>query len=173
MLLPVGLNFRDFSMEYLTISNLLPQNEFIELKSFMESNNMPWFFYPTVGDIKDNSDSYFTHTFFDNGVVNSNYFNMLFPILRTLKDKKLIRARANLYTPKQNLIEHAKHTDYDFKHKTLILYVNTNDGFTRLGDDIIINSVENTGVLFDGSEIHNSTNCTNAPCRINIVISYF
>ena len=159
-------------MIYSVINKLLPQDTFIDFKNSMESNNMPWFFYPHVGDSNDNSDLYFTHTFYDNGVINSNYFNMLLPILNNLEVKNLLRARANLYVPKKNLIEHTKHVDYEFEHKTIIFYVNTNDGFTRLEDNTIINSVENTAVLFNGSKIHNSTNCTNAPCRITVSINY-
>jgi len=159
-------------MNYSIITNVLPLETFGSVKKFMESNEIPWYFYPAVGHSDDSSDSYFTHTFFDNGSINSNSFSILNPVLDVLKCTNLLRVRANLYTAKPTLIEHARHTDFDYEHKAFIFYVNTNDGFTRLEESVVINSIENQGVFFDGSKNHNSTNCTNAPCRITLSVNY-
>lgn len=54
-----------------------------------------------------------------------------------------------------------------------IFYLNTNDGFTILNGETKINSVENRILLFDPSELHSSTTCTNDKCRVNVNFNYF
>jgi hypothetical protein len=64
------------------------------------------------------------------------------------------------------------HVDQNFKHKGIILYVNNNDGYTKLIDGTKIESIENRALFFDSSKKHCSTTCTNAESRINININY-
>ena len=75
--------------------------------------------------------------------------------------------------PRTNEIEHhGKHTDYKFKHRGALFYINTNDGLTILDDGTEVESVENRLILFDSSKPHNSTTCTNTTCRITINFNY-
>ena len=53
-----------------------------------------------------------------------------------------------------------------------IFFVNSNDGFTILDDDTMIESVENRILFFDSSKLHNSTNCTNEKVRVNINFNF-
>jgi len=159
--------------EYRIIDNLLPEQDFLVLKELMEGRNFPWFYTSYVADQLDFSDSYFNHTFYANGLPNSNNYSSLEPILKQIDCKAMIRARANLYPSKKKIIEHAQHVDLPFDHKAMILYINTNNGFTCLKDGTRIESVANRALFFNGGELHNSTTCTDSPCRINISISYF
>ena len=159
--------------EFRIVEDFLPPQYFLPLKEYMEGNSVPWYFRPRVADASDNSDSYFTHTFYKNSAPNSSDFPILEPILERIDYKALIRVRANLYVAKKEFIEHGRHTDFPYEHQVMILYINTNNGFTRLEDGTKIDSIANRAVFFDASKPHNSTNCTDEPCRINLNISYF
>lgn len=161
-------------MSYTVIDDFLPKDLFEELYKALDTKHFPWYTDSKgIAYDGDNTDKFFIHTFYVNGTPNSDKFHVLEPILNKLNPKALIRARANLYVNNTNLIEHGSHVDYAYEHKAFILYLNTNDGFTRMDDGSIVNSVANRGVFFDGSLRHNSTNCTDAPCRMNISINYF
>jgi hypothetical protein len=155
------------------IDNFLNEEEFATFKNLILDKELPWFFAPTVADSNDFSDSYFIHTLYNNFTVNSSFFSLLQPILKKLEAKALIRCRILRYVGREKLIEHNKHTDFDFPHNTCILYLNTNDGFTRLHDNSCVQSVENRALISDGSLEHNSTNCTNANFRLVLTINYF
>ena len=158
-------------MDYKIVDDFLPQNEFEMLESMMA--NLPWFLVNGVAYADDASDNYFLHMLYENSRPNSEYFERLFPVLAKLDIKSLIRVKANLYTRNTQFIEHGKHEDFKFPHKAFILYLNTNNGFTRMSDGTVVNSVANRGVFFNGHEPHNSTNCTDQPYRMNISINYF
>ena len=85
----------------------------------------------------------------------------------------LMRIKANLYYKTPTLKEHPEHMDYDFPHKGAIYYINDNDGYTVLKGKHKIKSEANSLLLFDPSEPHNSTSCTDAKARININFNYF
>jgi hypothetical protein len=161
-------------MSYKVVDNFLPKSEFKAVLDAMTTGFFPW--YSTLRGIAhkgDQSDKYFIHVFYENGKPNSDYFEILFPILTKIEVKALVRAKANLYTRNTKLIEHGKHVDFEYPHKAFILYLNTNNGFTRMPDGTVVNSVANRGVFFSGHETHNSTNCTDELFRTNISINYF
>jgi hypothetical protein len=160
-------------MNHTVIDNYLTNEELEAIKKIVCGARFPWFYGDYVSGPGDNKDFYFIHTFYGNNTINSNFFSEFTPILEKIKPKALIRGRALLYIGKNKLIEHGKHIDFDYPHKTFILYLNTNDGFTRLHDGQCINSVENRALFFDGSLEHNSTNCTDQKTRKLITISYF
>jgi hypothetical protein len=157
---------------YKVINNFLLEKEFNDIKNIIMGGNFPWFYNPFVNE-EDANNFYFTHTFFDYSKVNSNYYEVLNPVIEKLEIKALIRAKGNLYSKTEQLIEHGKHIDCSFKHKGAIFYVNTNNGFTILEDGTKIESIENRLLMFDSSKLHSSTNCTDKKCRININFNYF
>jgi len=93
-------------------------------------------------------------------------------IVHDLEVKSLIRARINLYTNIGKLLEHDYHQDFKYPHKTAVLYFNTCDGYTGFRDSKV-ESVENRVVLFDGSNEHYSTTCTDQKVRVVLSVSYF
>ena len=155
------------------IDNFIDEENFSQFKNEILKDNFPWFFINSVGGPTDFSDSYFIHTFYNNSTVNSNFFSLLQPILKKLEPKALIRCRILRYIGKEKFIEHEKHTDFSFSHNVCVLYINTNDGFTRLHDNSCVQSVENRALISDGSLEHNSSNCTNADFRLVLTINYF
>ena len=89
-----------------------------------------------------------------------------------MEAKAFIRIKANLYPRTDTIIHHKDHVDYTFEHKAAILYLNTNDGFTVIGDKKI-ESVANRMLLFNPQIPHHSTTCTDTQFRSNINFNYF
>ena len=156
------------------IDNFLPKEEFLKIKDFVMSPDIPWYFNKKINTHHNKKDTtcYFTHQFFNN--FNQSYcFKHLTPILNKLDIKSLIRVKGNLY-PKTNKLEiHKPHIDYHFIHKACIFYINTNNGLTILENKTKIESIENRMLFFDANKMHSSTNTTNEKCRININFNYF
>lgn len=160
-------------MKHTVVDNFLSDDQFEGIVNLIGGNMFPWFFGGAIAHEKDGSDFYFTHSFYEDHAVNSGSFKELRPLIDKIKPKALLRVRALQYIGRDKLLEHAPHTDFLFPHQTCVLYLNTNDGFTRLNDDTCVSSVKNRALFFDGSEVHNSTNCTSKQRRIVVTVNYF
>tara|TARA_Y100001938_G_C7854847_1_gene312622 strand:- start:100 stop:579 length:480 start_codon:yes stop_codon:yes gene_type:complete len=152
--------------------NFLDQKNFNDLKKI--SLDFPFYFADHVAYENHKDGYYFTHTIYEKYQVNSQpAFQLIMPILYKLKAKALWRAKINLYPSTNKIIEHKQHKDTDFKCKTFLISLNTCNGFTRIGKNIKVPSIENQGVFFDSMTPHNSTTCTDESVRLNININYF
>ncbi|NBW58518.1 hypothetical protein EBR43_12250 [bacterium] len=118
---------------------------------------------------------YFTHMFFKDYMITSNLFQIIVPIINMLQVNALMRVKANFYTNqvKDQVMSHPSHRDHEVTHKAAIYYVNTNNGYTILEDGTKIESIANRILLFDGSTLHSSTDCSDQPYRVNINFNYF
>ena len=157
------------------IDNFLDQDYFDHLKNCVFSTQFPWVFCQEVANLGEMNDEhfFFTHRLFDRLEPLSSFMKELdHLIVHDLEVKSLIRARINLYTNIGKLLEHDYHQDFKYPHKTAVLYFNTCDGYTGFGDNKV-ESVENRVVLFDGSNEHYSTTCTDQKVRVVLSVSYF
>tara|TARA_R110000803_G_scaffold73182_1_gene136956 strand:- start:15 stop:509 length:495 start_codon:yes stop_codon:yes gene_type:complete len=162
---------------YEVIDNFLDNEDFNILKKNMLGGFFPWYFSNEVTesskDEKLSKNYYMIHSFYDKQSNDrSNHFSLLNPILNKLNINSLIRIKGNLYPHSNKLIYHKKHRDYEYKHNGAIFFLNSNDGFTILNDNINIKSIANRILFFDSSKSHNSTNCTNEKVRVNINFNY-
>ena len=64
------------------------------------------------------------------------------------------------------------HTDYSYKHKGCLLYMNDNNGCTYFENEIVTPKA-NRAVLFDPSISHSSSLCDDQKRRITINFNYF
>jgi len=153
------------------IDNFLPKNKFKELKNlfFDTSNVFPWFFCDYTAHEKDKSDFYFYHFLFKDQNITSPFFNKIVPILT---NKKIYRAKCNLYTKKNKKIFTNYHVDLNFPHKVLLYSINTNNGFTLFENGDKVLSKKNRAIIFDGKIKHKSVSQTDEIVRINININY-
>jgi len=166
-------------MDYEVIDNYLPKEVFENIKNKIidENLNFPWYYnkfvaYRKRGEIDDHF--YLVHIIYNEYKINSDFYNDLIPIINKISPKSLIRIKVNAYPKIGNeLIVHDPHSDYAFKHKGAIFYLNTNNGKTVLEDGTKIDSIENRILFFDPSKPHSSTNCTDAKMRFNINMNYF
>jgi hypothetical protein len=160
-------------MKHTVVDNFLPDNQLEALTALVGGNMFPWFFGGAIAHESDGSDFYFSHSFYEDHAVNSNLFKDLRPLVEKVNPKALLRVRALQYIGRDKLLEHAPHIDFSFPHQTCVFYLNTNDGFTRLTDGTCVGSLKNRALFFDGSEYHNSTNCTSDRRRMVITLNYF
>ena len=162
-------------MQYEVIDDYLPKEEFEKIKGFMMGEDFPWFYKPdvTFDQLEQSKTMYFIHMFYKNSMPNSNFFELIFPLLNKLNIKGLIRVKANMYPNIGQDVENLPHVDYEFEHKGAIFYINTNNGPTVLEDGTKIDAVENRILFFDSSKKHYSTHCTDQKVRVNININYF
>ena len=151
------------------IDNLLEEKQVLEIEQELVKDTFPWFYQNCVTH-KDIYNYYFTHMFYRDGE-QSRYFNLIIPILKKIKFKKLIRVKGNLYTNINKVLDHPRHVDFNYTTKGALFYLNTNNGPTTVGNKKI-ESVRNRLLLFNSSQEHNSTTCTDAKIRLNININY-
>ena len=162
-------------MNYKITDNFLSENCFEKIYSEITQKYFPWYLQDKINDNEkeSNLNFYFSHTFF-NKKINSDFFPIWEELITKINCKTLIRIKANLYPKTDAIIEHAKHIDItDIENTTTALYyVNTNNGFTNLNDEIKINSVKNRFVEFDNNVLHNSSTCSDEKFRLTVVVNY-
>jgi hypothetical protein len=155
------------------IDNYLNKEDHLMLKTLMESNEFPWFYVKKKVSTEEGLFKFqFEHLFYRDNNINSNYFKYIQSILNKLKPLSLIRIKANLNTPSENIVECANHLDQKFKCKVAIYYVNNNNGYTKIGKEKVL-SKENRIVLFNSNVKHLGTNSTNCNNRMLINFNYF
>jgi hypothetical protein len=156
------------------IDNYLAPDLFnIVQNTILLSQNTPWFMNTDVSGHGVEKHPYFTHLMHHDHRANSNHFDQcIVPILFMFNAKALLRVKVNLYPRTETLYHYHDHYDYDFEHKAAILYLNTNDGYTVIGDEKV-ESIANRLLRFDATKMHHSTTCTDQQYRANINFNYF
>jgi hypothetical protein len=160
--------------------NFLPQDTFRKIADTIMSTEFPWHFSPgktRADEIKENKNIFqFVHVFYMNHSWRSPYGEILHPILDSLKPYAIARIKANLTTITPEIIQYSYHRDLGeslVKSKTACFYINTNNGMTRFNSGEEVKSVANRLVLFESSDLHAGTSCTDEPFRIVINFNYF
>jgi len=157
------------------VNNFLPQDEFDKLKTLITKEEFPWYHIQSmVVDKKDNL-GYFTHSFYNNNLINSNYYSdYIVPILNKLDAKAVVEVRSNLF-PSVFFNKSEWHVDRTFNCKTAILYLNSCDGGTEFKMNIhkFIQAEENKMVIFNSSLEHRACTSTNTDYRYIINFNYY
>jgi len=162
-------------MKYKIIDNYLPDDVFKNIKNILLGDRtFPWYFEKTLNynHVKDSTDFYLSHNICEKNLQNSSYLDLFKIFIDNLKMKAILRIKCNLYPATQKIIKHPMHIDYDIEHKGALFYVNTNNGYTEIEDNIKIKSIENRLLLFNPNKLHRSTNCTDKQVRCNVIFNY-
>ena len=159
-------------MNHQVIDNYFPTDFFKNLTSNVFNSDFPWCFSPKVNNDQEDNSGYFVHKIYEDNAPKSPLWDEMRYMLSRLKATAILRAKVNFYLKTPEIVEHSRHIDLEIPHKGAILYLNTCDGYTRLADGTKVESVENRILLFDSSQLHNSTSTTNALGRLNININY-
>jgi hypothetical protein len=154
------------------IENFLKKDDLNNLKNQFLSNTFPWYFQDFKVE-KNDGDFQYTHLFFDNNRINSNYFDLIEPFLSLLNIKSIVRIKLNLTTRENKIKKFKFHTDFDFNCKTAIFYLNTNNGKTIFKNKKEIESVENRIVMFSSNLEHTGTTHTDTQYRMVLNLNYF
>jgi len=168
------------------IDNFLSKEDFHRLENALlgYTSGFPWFLSVVVtGDAEiecsENSNWQLCHSFYD-VPKGPDYrpmptMSLILPILEKLEPKILIRVKANLNHRTEQVEVHSYHTDVPEDElapmsKTAVFYVNSNDGYTIFEDGERVDSVANRLLMFDATQKHSGSTCTNEKfrCVINI-----
>lgn len=162
------------------IDNFLDKNYFSQIQqTLIHESQFPWYYNESVVYEENNLDNYqFTHMFYNNMAPQSDFYRFIIPILEKLNVLSLIRIKANLIPKNADIIEHGYHTDLysvgsSIVHKTAVLYLNTNNGYTLFRDGSKVNSLANRICIFNSDLEHTGTTCTDEKCRVVINLNYF
>ena len=144
------------------------------------SSMFPWHYSNIIDSIEDDVDKFqFIHLFYVE-FTNSQYANILSPILRLLQPLSLFRIKANLITRTPEIVEYSFHSDMSMLSEerrkqwtTSIFYINTNNGYTKFKTGSKVESVENRMVSFPSNMKHKGTSCTDEKTRVVINFNYY
>jgi|TARA_R100000781_G_scaffold5160_1_gene5882 hypothetical protein len=152
--------------------NFLPKDIYKELKNSMMSDHFPWYFNDGVNNLPDKYFQ-FTFVFIKNGQYQcwGQWQDVMIPVLKHIKHKKINRIKANLLTATDKIIEHEFHIDQE-KGKTGILYLDNSNGYTKFKNGKKIKSEENKYVEFDSILEHTGSSCTDKKRRVVINFNY-
>ena len=181
-------------MKVKIIDNFLDQNTFENIHNEIMGCEFPWYFNESIDFLSGEGERFqFIHAFYIDvsegyQVVHSASFKFLIPIIEKLKSKILVRVKANLLTQTPNIIENKFHIDREppqgrevlslrdverlKPYTTSILYMNTNNGYTKFEDGTTVKSEANRMATFPASLRHLGTTCTDEKIRVVINFNY-
>ena len=115
------------------IDNYLDEINFKDLYEVMNSSGFHWFYMNNKSsNDTDNVFNYqFVHGFYRAPKITSPYFPLIIPIIEKIGiretnfSEKLIRIKANLNPPSNDLVKYSMHKDQKYFCKAAIYYVNT------------------------------------------------
>jgi hypothetical protein len=154
--------------------NFLPKDVFKTLKDTMMGEYFPWYFNSFVNrEWEKETNFQFTFTFIDQGEEEcwGKWIDIMRPVLKHIKHKKINRVKANLLTRTDKIIEHGMHTDQE-KGTTGILYLDNSNGYTKFNDGKKVSSEENKYVEFNSTIKHTGSTCTDEMRRVVINFNY-
>lgn len=154
--------------------NFLVDTESDQIKSVLLSDNFPWYYseYKVKNNREEKHNHQFVHMFYFDHSPRSQFFYLVEPIIKKLNVKSIVRIKANITSCTDNLIVYDDHVDVDFECKTAVYYVNTNNGYTKIGEEKIY-SKENRLASFNSQIYHTGTSCTDQSVRCVINFNYF
>lgn len=158
-----------------TKDNFLNDTYFKELETEFTSEWLPWYLQHSVS-IKNDGHIQMTHNIYRDSRPVSDTFDLMMPLISELNICTLIRMKLNLLYRTEKTIEHGWHidiTDAPKITKSAVLYLNTNNGYTKFEDGTKIESVANRIVIFPNSLKHTgATNTCDTPYRLVLNIDY-
>lgn len=168
------------------IDNFLDATNFNTIKNFIDNPKLSW----TRGRmLPENLILCNKEQNFQDGYIlycNGNYIlselEILFPILKKLQTKVLLKAKINKTYPTEKNTIIGWHTDITKEHwaidknpMTAIYYINTNDGYTIIKEnekENFINCVENRIVIFDACLKHTAVTCSKSEYKLLVNINF-
>lgn len=163
--------------------NFLERADFEKIKKFITGDYFPWYVNPFIlysGESFDNVDHkdyhfQFTHKFYNNYIPQSDFLDLLEPIINKLNASAILRIKANCNTiTHKHMFHECMHNDIpNFTGKTAIYYINTNNGYTLFNNGEKVDAVENRLVVFDSDRMHTGISSTDTSFRYVINFNYY
>ena len=166
-------------MKYKVLDNYLDKQDFKKIQSIVLEDNFPWYFneYKTYGDKKEIINFQFVHTFYNNYQIQSPFFDLLKPLVKSINPTALIRIKCNLTPVYHKIVQHDFHTDMNENNikdnvKVGIFYFNSNNGKTIFKNGEEVESIANRLLVFPVDQIHTGTTHTNTKTRVVLNINW-
>ena len=168
------------------IDNFIEQSSFNQLQQYC-FNKISWKYQENVVGFKpdepfaqESKDCFqFVHTFYTSkgptiDITASQHCDALNPVLKQLNPYYILRIKANIRTRTAQLLHSQYHVDCGANtgQLTAIYYLNTNDGYTLFEGGSKVESISNRMIIFDGSERHCGTSCTDQKVRMVLNLNY-
>ena len=160
-------------IKYKIHKDFLDKPFFDQFQKFIFSYKLSWYWEPH--QYHSNDRGFFRHTFYlHHEPRSSHYTSFIVPILEKLKCKMVSNIRANCLLKDHKQYSSTFHCDNTYSCNTAILYMNTNNGYTLLGEKekIKINSEANKLVVFNSQTKHCAVSQTDQERRIVINFNY-
>lgn len=170
------------------MTNVNIHDNFLDISIFKEMQNnlmgIDWHYSGTVAndfldepECEKKYDWQMVHMFYKHPFEMSNQFAIINPLVQILNPAIMYRAKLNLNPCADKIIEHGFHSDYQPEHigkifTTAILYLNTNNGYTKFEDGTKIESVENRLITFPATLKHTGSSCTDTKHRLVLNLVY-
>lgn len=146
------------------------------------SVDFQWFLNKKTTHYQDDNDFMFGHIFYADGLVNSDYYNLLINLQNAVvsksNHKKLMRIKANLYVNLGKNITHRKHTDYPNvdSYTTCVYNLTTCNGGTVFyldDEEYNVKSEQNSLIVFDGNIEHSGITQSDKDFRLLINFDFY
>jgi|TARA_B110000858_G_C17547442_1_gene356421 hypothetical protein len=167
-------NVRPNSSDIIIQDDFLDKEYFKKLQDLVFGLSFPWFVSPSVRGDKPDANYQMVHVVYGNHAILSDFYNELGPLFTDLDIFVALRIKLNLLKREEKIIEHGMHIDVPNAPDnalTSLLYMNTNNGYTKFETGEKVKSVENRLVTFQNDLMHTgSTNNCEAinRCVMNI-----
>ena len=159
-------------LNYKVQKNFLDQSFFDRFQELVFSYPFAWFWEEHQ---YMNDRGFFSHTFYrHHEPCSPHYASFIFPIIKRLKCNMISNIRANCLIKDKKKHVSNFHCDQHYKCTTAILYMNTNNGYTLLGEKekVKIKSEANKIVIFDSRIKHCAVSQTDIERRIVVNFNY-
>lgn len=164
-------------MEYTVQDNFLPSDVFNTIKSVFLGGGFPWYISDSIigKRVEDPLFGYqFTHLLYAEKTPQSNFYQIIMPMIEVLNPSALVKIKANLTPVRPIRYEPGMHKDIDnFDGYTSVFYINSNNGYTKFKDGSVIESVENRLVTFRSTTVHTAGACTDQRYRCVLNLNYY
>ena len=157
--------------------NFLDKKDFDDLTYIvLKWGQFPWYLNHGVS-YEDDGKIQFTHLMYKEGKFQSSFTLGGLDIFKEqLNIKEIVRAKFNLLFKTEKIYEHLMHTDIQNPEpntQTAILYLNTNNGYTKFENGEKVSSVANRLVVFDATIPHaGTTNNCDSPYRAVLNLNF-
>tara|TARA_R110000851_G_C12762432_1_gene533221 strand:+ start:31 stop:567 length:537 start_codon:yes stop_codon:yes gene_type:complete len=168
------------------IDDYLPQEQFEKIYNKYMSNKVKWEYVNVANPAADKIGMFsFNNMIYDmrfHPPGDKSYLTKCEDLHHLVKNNMaIIRAKANLFTIRDESIKYGWHYDLVQENdiqkpldnfKTLLYYINNNNGGTDFENDKFVQSKANRAVIVDGNVKHQSVGQTDTNVRLNININY-
>ena len=163
------------------IDNFLSPVEFKQIQNIFLSDYIDWFWNDSIvsglyDDGQTPMDHYqFTHTLKreQSPYPTSKFYSSLYPLFDHLNAGDIYRVKANLNPKDNSRILGDFHIDMPgFECMTAIYYITTTNGPTLFQNGKSVDCIENRVVIFESTNYHCGTTCSDKPRRVLININY-